>query len=348
MKRERLTTPINLIFPLLFLTFCQSDQGSGITPVVVTQPVEHDTDDPAIWINRQNPEQSIIFGTDKEAGGAIYAFDLDGQILEDKIIRGIERPNNVDVEYGFQLNGSSTDVLAFTERYAHALRLYSVPDMQPLDGGGFPVFEGEPEGETRMPMGISLYKHPGTADLYAIVGRKQGPTDSTYLWQYLLYNDSLGVQARLVRKFGAFTGQQEIEAVAVDDELGFVYYAEEGVGIRKYYADPAKGKEEIALFATEGFAEDIEGIAVLRTGPESGYLIASDQQGGAVRIYERSDDNAFVKSVPYQATETDGLEVARAALGDKFPNGLLVAMSDDRTFHYYALEQLGLEGTAGQ
>jgi|GEM_PF-2872472 len=42
--------------------------------------------------------------------------------------------------------------------YAYALRLYSVPGAQPLDKVGFSVFEDEHEGETRIPMAISLYK----------------------------------------------------------------------------------------------------------------------------------------------------------------------------------------------
>jgi 3-phytase len=315
---------------------------------VITEQTRYDTDDPAIWIDRAAPERSIVFGTDKETDGAIYAFDLEGKVIADKVIRGVRRPNNVDIEYGFELNGRSVDILAFSERESRALRLFSVPDMQPLDGGGFLVFEGEPAGEASWPMGLALYKEPATGAMYAIVGRKQGPTDGTYLWQYRLEADSTGaVSATRVRRFGRFSGEKEIEAIAVDDALGFVYYADEGVGIRKYYADPAKGDEELALFGTEGFRDDMEGIAVLATGPAQGFIIVSDQQGRAVRIFERTGEHAFVKSVPIQARETDGLEVSGVDFGGLFPRGLLVAMSDDRTFHYYGLDQFALqtEGT---
>jgi 3-phytase len=35
------------------------------------------------------------------------------------------------------------------------------------------------------------------------------------------------------------------------------------------------------------------------------------------------------------AKETDGLEVTATPLGPRFPEGLLVMMSTDRTFHFF-------------
>jgi len=207
-----------------------------IQPDVVTEFTLNDTDDPAIWINPNDSSKSIVFGTDKKTNGAIYAFNLDGKIIEDKTIRDIERPNNVDVEYGFQLNDStSIDILVFTEREKQQIRMFSVPDMQPLDGGGFPVFEDEEILENRLPMGIALYKSPIDKKVYAIVGRKTGPKKG-YLYQYALKADRAGVRANLVRKFGSCSGVKEIEAIAVDDNHGYVYYSDEVVCIKKYYA----------------------------------------------------------------------------------------------------------------
>jgi len=342
--RIRLVAGGALFSVFFFLAACRRTPDDTIVPRVITEQTRHDTDDPAIWINRAAPERSIGVGTDWETEGAIYAFDLEGKIITSKVIRSVRRPNNVDIEYGFDLNGRSVDILAFSERENQALRLFSVPDMQPLDGGGFPVFEGEPAGEASWPMGLALYKEPATGAMYAIVGRKQGPTDGTYLWQYRLAADSTGaVAATLVRRFGSFSGEKEIEAIAVDDALGYIYYADEGVGIRQYYADPARGDEELALFGQEGFRDDMEGIAILAMGPAEGYILISDQQGGAVRIFERKGQHDFVKSVAIQARKTDGLEVSGFSFGARFPDGLLVAMSDDRTFHFYGLEQLELD-----
>ena len=47
----------------------------AVKPRIVTTPLAHDTDDPAIWINRANPAQSLVLGTDKNVDGALYVFD---------------------------------------------------------------------------------------------------------------------------------------------------------------------------------------------------------------------------------------------------------------------------------
>jgi 3-phytase len=40
-------------------------------------------------------------------------------------------------------------------------------------------------------------------------------------------------------------------------------------------------------------------------------------------------------TIPVAAVETDGLEVTAIALSPAFPEGLLVMMSTDKTFHFY-------------
>ncbi|MDT0606590.1 phytase [Croceitalea rosinachiae] len=312
-----------------------------IAPDVITEFTLNDTDDPAIWVNPEDASKSIIFGTDKETNGAIYAFDLKGKIIEEKTIRNIQRPNNVDIEYGFRLTDStSTDILVFTEREKQQIRMFSIPEMKPLDKGGFAVFEDARAFGHNLPMGIGLYKSPKDSTIYAIVGRKTGPQNG-YLYQYALQSDSLGIQTKLVRKFGSFSGQKEIEAIAVDDEEGFVYYSDEGVCIKKYYAEPSKGDMEISCFGGEHFLEDIEGIAIANYSNGEGYLIVSNQQKGEFNIFSRRD-NTFVKAVNLSTSETDGCEVVTIPLNDTFSNGLFVAMNDEKNFYFYDLNKLGL------
>lgn len=319
----------------------------AIRPRIITEPTKHDTDDPAIWINRANPAESLILGTDKHADGALYVWGLDGKIRADKVVRGLVRPNNVDVAYGLALGGKPTDVAVVTERYAHRLRVYRLPDMAPLDGGGLPVFEGEPARDC---MGIALYTRPSDGALFAIVSRSdyQAPLQG-YLHQYRLVDDGTGtVRAVFTRSFGEWSGRKEIEAVAVDQELGYVYYADENFGIRKYHADPAvKGADQpLAVFGQDGFAEDREGISIYATGPGTGYILVSDQQANAVRVYRREGEpgqphaHAFVKSVDIAAIESDGSDVTSVPLGPAFPHGAFVAMSNGRVFHVYAWEDI--------
>ena len=310
-----------------------------IKPDIITEFTLHDTDDPAIWVNKKNTEESIVFGTDKETDGAIYAFNLDGKIIEDKTLRGMKRPNNVDVEYNVRLNDSvTTDILMFTEREREQIRLFSVPDMKPLDQGGFKVFQDKRENEWNFPMGISIYKSPKTDKTYAIVGRKNGPK-TNYLQQFELVSAGDHIEFKLVREFGNFSAQKEIEAIAVDEELGYIYYSDEMVCVRKYNAEPDANNEELSCFGGEYFNRDIEGIAIAKYENEEGYIIVSNQQEGTFNFFDRKT-NEFLYAKNLGTVETDGCEVYTGYLSEKFPNGLFVAMNDNKNFYFYDLSRI--------
>ncbi len=347
---RRFILPAGII--LLLFVKCKpgqkQEQVSGnevIKPAIVTEKVKHDSDDPAIWINPQDPAASLIIGTDKDADGALYVFDLKGKIIPDKVVTGLKRPNNVDIEYGLHLNGKLTDIAVVTERFTHKLRIFSLPDMRPVDNGGIEVFEGETGPEFRDLMGISLYKDSSNK-IYAVVGRKSGPQEG-YLWQYQLEDAGNGtVKATLVRKFGKYSGKKEIEAIAVDDKLGYVYYSDEGFGVRKYYADPAKGNEELAVFGKDNFKADHEGISIFNATDSTGYILVSDQQANRFHIYSREGvkgnphDHLLVKTVYLSTEESDGSDVTSLPLNGEFKKGFFVAMSTDRTFQYYRWEDI--------
>lgn len=311
-----------------------------IQPAIITEPVNYDTDDPAIWVNPKDPAKSLIIGTDKDKNGALFVFDLEGKIQKNLTVSGLQRPNNVDVAYGLVLNGEKTDIVVTTERMTHKLRIFSLPDMKPIDNGGIPCFDGEDGKEYRDLMGIALYTAQD-GKIYAIVGRKNGPKDG-YLWQYLLKDDGTGnVKGELVRKFGKYSGKKEIESIAVDNENGWVYYSDEQYGVRKYYADPAKGNQELNLFATAGFREDHEGISIYKTGLQTGYILVSDQSANKFHIYRREGQKQEeLKIVTVAAGNSDGSDIVSVPLNDTFKHGLFVVMSDDKTFHYYRWEDI--------
>ncbi len=318
---------------------------SALQPVVVTEPVAVDSDDPAIWLHPDDPSQSMILGTDK--GGALYAFDLEGAIIPERTISGQSRVNNVDVEYGMMLGGVATDIAVATDRNANLIRVFKLPEMTPIDNGGAAAFDGEPP-ERQRPMGIALYRRPSDGAVFAVVSRKTGP-DGSYLWQYRLDDDGAGdVVLTKVREFGAFRGTKEIESVAVDDPLGYVYYSEEDVGVHKYLADPdaPDANQELALFGTEGFTEDREGISIYQITDGTGYILVSDQQANAFRVYPREGmpgdphQHPEIAAFYVSTNESDGSEVTSAALGDRFPSGLFIAMSDNRTFHFYSWDDI--------
>nr|WP_294925605.1 phytase [uncultured Flavobacterium sp.] len=331
-----------LLFSGLLFTACKDDKlapvaANAVKPTAVTEALPHDTDDPSIWIDPTDASKSIIVGTDKDTDGGLYAFDLKGKILKKSI--PLKRPNNVDIAYGLIIDGKKVDIAVTTERESNKIRVFSLPDLNPIDNGGISVFEGE---EMRDPMGVSLYTRPSDGKIFAIVGRKSGPSGS-YLWQYELSGSGKYAIAKVVRKFGTYSGKKEIEAIAVDNELGAIYYCDEQVGIRKYKADPAlNDNKELAFFGQKDFKADHEGIAIYKKTDSTGYILVSNQQANSFMVYPRegidgnSNQYTLLAEVPTSTIECDGADVTSVNLGGSYKNGLFVAMSNGMTFHYYA------------
>jgi 3-phytase len=324
-------------------------------------------------VHPTDPSRSLIIATDKIAAtGGLYVFGIDG--TQRQAITPLDRPNNVDVEYGLMLGGRSVDIAVVTERKQHRLRVFAIqpdrllavktgggspksgaapaPALVDLAPAGIPVLDGETDQRAE-PMGIALYKRPSDGAIFAIVAPKTGGA-TDYLWQYRLEDDGRGgIKGTRVRRFGAFSQRGptpgeagEIEAVVVDDELGFVYYSDERYGIRKWQADPdrADAGRELAIFATDGYTGDREGLAIYAGAGGTGYIVSSDQIPGGTRLhlYRREgapgrphDHTETVAIVPATADATDGLDVtSRPQPG--FPRGMLVMMnSRPRNFLIY-------------
>jgi len=334
----------------LILTLASCGSTADVRPAGRTAEVTEDPDDPAIWVHPTDPERSLIVGTNKAKvpTGALVVFGLDGAIRQ--TVAGIDRPNNVDIEYGLALGGEKIDIAVVTERLQHRLRIFRVTTNGVSDVTGRTQIVGE--GDAAAPMGISLYRRPGDGAIFAIVAPKAGPRTG-YLSQYRLEADGAGqVNASFVRSFGRFSGTGEIEAVAVDDALGYVYYADEGDGIHKYYADPdhAEASQELAHFGQSGFQADREGIAIYVRNDGTGYLLCTDQlkDNSEYHVYRREgepgrphDHSKLLKIVRGDADSTDGLEVSSRPLGAQFPKGMMVAMnSGGRNFLLYRWEDI--------
>jgi 3-phytase len=308
-----------------------------------TAELSNDPDDPAIWVHPGDPARSLIIGTMKVAApaGALLVFGMDGQIRQ--VISGIDRPNNVDVEYAFQLGGRRIDLVVATERLRRQLRALRVDAEQGrlVDLGGIPILQDQ-HGEAGAPMGIGLYRRPGDGAVFAIVSPKEGPR-SGYLWQYRLMDTGGRIGASFVRRFGNFSAttvreENEIEAVAVDDALGYVYYADEADGIHKWHADPdhPDAARELAHFARSGFRGDREGIAIYGFPDGTGYIVCTDQldddseyhiyprEGAPGNPHDHSREFAVARG---GADATDGLDISSANLGPGLPHGAMVAMN---------------------
>src|SRR5690606_25653377 len=85
--------------------------------------------------------------------------------------------------------------------------------------------------------------------------------------------------------------------------------------------------------ADGNLTDDVEGVALWRGADGTGYLIASNQGADNYAVYRREGDNEFVGLFHIVAdtargidgaSETDGIEVTSASLGEAYPEGLLV------------------------
>ena len=304
----------------------------AVDPVRSTVSLPRDADDPAIWVNPVRPVEEPGARHDESCGpdGALAVFGLDGRLQH--LLKGPNRPNNVDVEYGLNLGGVPTDIAVLTEREGRRLRVYAIaPDgsnLRDVSSGDLHILEGAP-GPQGGPMGIGLYRRPGDGAIFAVVSPKAGPK-SNYLWQYRLSDDGAGrVKATFVRRFGTFSGNGEIEAIVVDDELGYVYYSDERVGIHKWPVDPdAKdANQELALFGTTGYRREREGLGIYALANGTGYIVSVDQQPGesVFHIFRREgepgrphDHSEELMTFRGHADATDGLDVTSACARSGF------------------------------
>ncbi|MFM7579725.1 MAG: phytase, partial [Microcystaceae cyanobacterium] len=103
------------------------DDEAGETPLV------GDSDDPAVWIDPQNPEASLVIATLKDGGLAV--FNLQGEILQtitpaDQLGDGAEygdlRYNNVDVLYNFSLGEEKVDIAIVSDRQNDTLNIFKI------------------------------------------------------------------------------------------------------------------------------------------------------------------------------------------------------------------------------
>ena len=298
-----------------------------------------DADDPAIWLHPTDPSRSLVAGALKEGGLEVY--NLQGEVVQSLSPEGV-RYNNVDVLYGFPLGDEPTDLFVFSDRYRDVLAVYAInPDMGALndvsDPAGPLIFTAageEPDGETTA-YGLATYREPSSGAFYAFVSRRE--TQEVAQLELTVKGDTVSwqkIRTVTLPLADDFTGDNpQVEGMVVDPELGFVYLAQEQVGIWKVAADSdAKSTPQlIHPVDEEVLSADAEGLT-LYYGPDgSGYLLASSQGSSTFLVYDRTGDNPYLGSYMVGASgeidgveESDGSMVLNVPLGPDFPQGLLV------------------------
>lgn len=295
-----------------------SPTDASVRATVETQPVPHDgdaADDPAIWLDQNDPSRSTIIGTDKLGGLAVY--DLAGKQLA---YYDDSTPNNVDLRYNFPLGGDRVALVVTSDTASDSLRVYRV---DPSTRGLSDVAAGTLETGIGV-SGLCLYLSPVSGAYYAFVSDSSGTVQQ---WE-LRDNGSGRVESRKVRTISVGS---TTEGCVADDRDASVYIAEEDVGIWRYGAEPDAGDERTSVDQVgPHLTADIEGLAIYDGGAR--YLIASSQGSDDFAVYALAGDYLGRFAVGSDGVDgvshTDGIEVTNADLGGVFASGLFVAQDD--------------------
>lgn len=275
-------------------------------------------DDPAIWVHPTDTSLSVILGTDKNAGIAVY--DLAGNELQFRFDGDM---NNVDVRYGFSLGERTVGIAAASNRSNDTIAVYEIDASTGLLS---PIAAGGGIGAGISVYGFCLYRSP-SGGYYAFVNSKTGDVEQ---WE-LVDNGADLVAGTLVRSFDV-GGQTE--GCVADDVSRSLYIGEENTAIWRYGAEPIEGVARTQVDSTGAgghLTADIEGLTLFYRNQETGYLLASSQGNDTFAVYEREADNAYVGSFSIiggaidGCSDTDGIDVVNVPLGPDLPFGVFVA-----------------------
>jgi 3-phytase len=297
--------------------------------IVFTQPVDFDADDPAFAYNDSDPAKSLILGTDKqEKVGALYAFDLSGKMLAKS--EPLDRPNNVDVLLGGSSQFGGKPIAVVTERIQNRLRLFQVNWTGNIFvdlSGTTDVFATE-TGEDRAPMGVAAWQSGSRS--YVFVTPKAGGITKHLEQLELSWNPlTKRIDAKSIRRFGAFSGKKETESIVVDSETGRVFYSDEGNGVWVYDASPDSVDRPLMLIRNPLHSGDHEGLAIM------GDLLVSTDQRKDKSYYWFYDKRSGIPRGGFSAEidETDGIEIIdrpgvrlMAAMNSKGKNFALIPL----------------------
>jgi myo-inositol-hexaphosphate 3-phosphohydrolase len=298
-----------------------------------------DPDDPAIWLNPADPDDSVIVTSHKEGGLRVY--DLAGHELQAIEPPGI-RYNNVDVIYNVALGDTVTDLFVASDRANDTLAIYAIdPATRTLHDvtGHVPksIF-GVDDGEATA-YGLDAFTAADGTN-YVFVTQAAGGK----IAQLELSEGHDGeVSAKVVRTLslpnpdGVDPEDLQSEGIVVDQTTGQGYVALEGGGIWRFDADPYghhhKGGSAFELFVAadaDFLTPDLEGLSIRYAADGSRQLFVSSQGDSTFSVLDLDSGDFLGRFAVAEGNgidgveESDGLDIFSGSLGDAFPNGLLV------------------------
>lgn len=289
---------------------------------VETEPVgeaidDDAADDPAFWHNKSNPDNSLIFGTNKKGG--VYSYDLTGKEM---MYYPLGEINNIDIRQGLIYNQDTFDILAGSNRTDNSIVIQKINHE-----GELTAFIPNHIIDTTLVdevYGFCFYKNNGK--LYYIVNGKNG---RVVAYECIESKGALSLQV-----WQSWSVSSQPEGMVADDELQHLYIGEEEWGIWKVDLAIADAQPEPLLSSQQSnnsaIQYDIEGLSMFYGKDQSGFLLASIQGSFTYAIFDRQS-NEYITSFSIRdnetidgVEETDGLDIVSVGIGSAYPQGLAI------------------------
>ncbi|PNH99290.1 phytase [Vibrio diazotrophicus] len=307
-----------------------------------TQPVNKSgdaADDPAFWLNVNNPDQSLIIATNKKKG--LMAYRLNGEEVQ---FLKAGKPNNIDIRQNLiDSKGNNVDLAAASNRELNTIALYTITEgdepIKVLPAKGKNVHQEGPELVSQVGEVYGLCMGQSTEGTpYVYVNGKNGIVEQ---WKITLNNGY--ATGEMVRRVSVPT---QPEGCVVDDKTQTLYVGEEDNAIWQFDARE-NGSTEAKLFAKvdgKQITDDVEGLSLYQNGQDN-LLIASSQGSHSYAVFDLNQNGKFAYSFAVigddsigvdGASETDGIHAVATPLGSQYPDGIFIAQDGfnvDKEYH---------------
>jgi 3-phytase len=331
----------SIFFSLLILLFIscdllvdngeriKQDNVKEVIPIIETSSAPSwgdNADDIAIWVNENDRDNSLIIGTLKREGLAVY--DLNGRLLH--FIKD-GKFNNVDIRYNFPVNNRVIDIIAASNRSNNSIALYSLDKQR---GRLFNIAARNIYSKLKMVYGLCMYHSESDNNYYVFATSKNGEIE-----QWRLFPKDKKVDAEFVNTFRL---SSQLEGCVADDDQNLLFIGEEEIGVWKFLIEKGHVVEKPVLIDSVGknghLTAEVEGVALYTASGDEGYLIVSSQGASRFDIYSRKSPHPFIGSFKIASNRdlgvdgvsgSDGIDVINLELNDNLKYGFFIAQDDE-------------------
>lgn len=287
------------------------------TPVLTEADADADADDPAIYVDAANIDESFVVGAVKNGGIRVY--DFGGQLLQTILPIEDGRINNVDIVYDFEMSdGSLVDLVLGADRGLDIIRIYRIDSSaaEPLTeitaadaGRAFPkrptadggADEENPVDDQATVYGLTAWhdkaakkvwvvgtqRHQPVVGVFSLEARNDGTVAAVFDHDFQVPTSHMGQDLWQESEEDALADfSPQFEGVVIDRTTGILYAGQEDVGI---WTVPVTGGEPKLAYQTRGAASssffnddsvvtrDVEGLSIYYASTGTRYLLASSQ-----------------------------------------------------------------------